>query len=175
MTHVVGIDPGLVHTGCVRLEFYPSQREILLDTAAINGPDAQAVKAWVNRALPMPTPLAPRVFIEGYRPRSNLHQDQRMTLAVKDMSQALRHAKVLNNTGVKKVVRQPLMELLGIWRFTTVTHHQDLRSAGRIAVLGMLKDQAMNRLIADIIRDTHEGNSWNVAHRPASPLLTGQP
>jgi hypothetical protein len=31
ITHVVGVDPGLVHTGCVRMVFVPLARTILVE------------------------------------------------------------------------------------------------------------------------------------------------
>ena len=74
----------------------------------------------------------------------------------------LKGSTVLPNMGVKKVVRRPLMELLGAWKFSTVTHHQDLRSAARIALLGMLKDPHMNRLLFDVVLDHIEGRTWRV-------------
>jgi hypothetical protein len=86
-----------------------------------------------------------------------------MLAAVADMRRETR-GTVLNNTGVKKVVRQPLMELLGVWKFSTTTHHQDLRSAARIALLGMLKHQELNRLLTEVVKDNLEGRGWRVHH-----------
>ena len=42
------------------------------------------------------------------------------------------------------------------------THHQDLRSAARIALLGMLRDEQMNRLLADVVRDHLAGETWTI-------------
>jgi hypothetical protein len=64
--------------------------------------------------------------------------------------------------GVKKVVKSPLMELLGVWDFRLKTHHQDLRSAARIALLGMLKDDHLNKLLTDVVADHLRGENWNV-------------
>jgi len=69
---------------------------------------------------------------------------------------------LLLNTGVKKVVRRQLMELVGVWSFPTVTHHQDLRSAARIGLLGMLKHAVMNQLLADVVADHLKGMTWQV-------------
>ena len=69
---------------------------------------------------------------------------------------------VLQNMGVKKVVKSPLMELLGVWNFNTPTHHQDLRSAARIGLLGMLKDDILNKLLTDIVADHLSGEAWDV-------------
>lgn len=55
------------------------------------------------------------------------------------------------------------MNLLGVWKFSTVTHHQDLRSAARIALFGMLKNEETNRLLADVVADHLKGSDWDVA------------
>lgn len=163
VTHVVGIDPGLVHTGVVSMLFDAEAKEISLAHTAVVGPDAPAVNQaiadlWVMERAYVP----PAIFIEGYRPRSNLNSDKRMVEAVARIKACLPGSEVLLNTGVKKVVRQPLMELLGVWKFSTVTHHQDLRSAARIALLGMLRDEILNGLLADVVRDHLAGETWQI-------------
>jgi hypothetical protein len=160
VTHVVGVDPGLVHTGVVRMVFTPASQEVWVRHEAINGLDAAAVAKWCQAEA---REQKPTIFIEGYRPRSNLNNDKRMVEGVAAIRKAT-GGQVLDNTGVKKVVRKSLMDLLGVWSFSTVTHHQDLRSAARIALLGMAKDGDMNRLLADIVRDHVEGRDWCVVH-----------
>ena len=153
MITVAGIDPGLVHTGVVEMEFDRANRTVTVDSFAVIGPDAAAVKAR----------LAPGavVFIEGYRARSNFDTDQRMVTAVSEFRKEL-GGTVLQNMGVKKVVKSPLMELLGVWTFSTTTHHQDLRSAARIALLGMLKNEHLNKLLTDVVADHLRGENWDV-------------
>jgi hypothetical protein len=151
MTTVVGIDPGLVHTGAVRMSFDRQHKTVTTLSEVFNGPDVPAVKAWIGRA--------DAVFIEGYRARSNFSTDQRMVTAVSEFRKGL-GGTVLQNMGVKKVVKSPLMELLGVWKFDLVTHHQDLRSAARIALLGMLKDDHLNKLLTDIVADHLAGKDW---------------
>ena len=159
VTHVVGVDTGLVHTGVVRMVFRAKQRVIEISHEAVAGDKAPPVRAWIDGAQNVK--VKPVVFIEAYNPRHHYKQDQRMVLAVAAM-RTCTGGTVLPNTGVKKVVRRGLMELLGVWSFGTVTHHQDLRSAARIALLGMLKDPTMNQLLADVVRDHLAGNTWSV-------------
>lgn len=164
VTHVVGIDPGLVHTGVVSLMFVPDQRLVEIDHEVVLGPDATAATMWAmgRRARKVPWYFKPpTIFIEGYRPRSNFNTNAEMTKAVQTFRAATK-GQVLDNTGVKKVVRRGLLELLGCWKFPTPTNHDDLRSAARIAVLGMLKDEQMNQLLADIVRDHLNGETWTV-------------
>ena len=157
VTHVVGIDPGLVHTGVVGLAFNPHTKVLQVKHEAVAGTKTAPILAWLGREMYAPH----AIFIEGYRPRSNLNSDQRMVTAVSEIRRAT-GGEVLLNTGVKKVVPQPLMELLGCWKFSTVTHHQDLRSAARIALLGMLRDEHMNKLLADVVRDHLIGQTWTI-------------
>lgn len=160
VTHVVGIDPGLVHTGVIGLAFNPHTRSVLVRHEAVSGADTSAVQQWINHKMHCPH----AIFIEKYQPRSHLNTDAAMTQAVTDMNRALPGSQVLLNTGVKKVVKRPLLELLGCWQFSTVTHHQDLRSAARIALLGMLKDELLNRVVADVVQAKLKGRPWNVVH-----------
>ena len=159
VTHVVGVDPGLVHTGVVRMIFDPNKKVVEVHHKAIAGADASAVH---RMALALGD--TPHIFIEKYQPRSNLNTDTEMVKAVQELKRVLPNATILLNTGVKKVVKKPLMELLEVWSFPTVTNHQDLRSAARIALLGMLKSEPMNRLLSDVVRDHLAGESWHVRH-----------
>ena len=161
VAHVVGIDPGLVHTGCVRMVFDTITKRIDLDHYVVNGLNIVDAAVWVKgHGLDEPA-----VFIEGYRPRHNLAPDKRMVEAVAALRGALPGAEVLNNMGVTKTVPQPLMALLGAWTWPSVTHHQDLRSAARIALLGMMKDTVLNRLLAGTVEDHLDGRTWGVTHR----------
>lgn len=160
VTHIVGIDPGLVHTGVVRLVFDTSRKSFWTDHVAVAGPNVVDARTWINQpVLKLP---APEVFVEGYRPRSHYGTDSRMLDAVSSFRSGIPGAKVLDNTGVKKVVRRDLMELLHCWKFSTVTNHDDLRSAARIALLGMLKDDVHNELLADVVKATLDGEPWVV-------------
>jgi hypothetical protein len=104
-----------------------------------------------------------RVFIEDYRSRGNVYNtDAKMREAVSKLRAAMPNATVLDNTGVKQVVHRELMELVGCWKFSTPTHHQDLRSAARIALYGMLKDQELNRLLSDVVKAHLDGEPWKV-------------
>lgn len=158
MIHIVGVDPGIVHTGLVRMMFMPS-RQIVVEHEVLAGCDAKAVKAFAYRNKAH----VPQVFVEDYRPRANaFNTDSKMREAVSKLRAAMPQAKVLDNTGVKQVVTQDLMELLGVWKFSTPSHHQDLRSAARIALFGMLKDDRHNRLLSDIVLAHLEGQPWKV-------------
>lgn len=154
VAHVVGIDPGLVHTGCVSMVFDQLKQTVTLDHNVVDGLDVAAVAAWAGDRS--------HVFIEGYRPRHNLNSDTRMVAGVADMKRGIPGSHVLNNTGVKVVVPAKLMQLLGVWDWDQSTHHQDLRSAARIALLGMMKNTSLNRLLSATVRDHLAGRTWQV-------------
>jgi hypothetical protein len=159
---IVGIDPGLVHTGVVLLRFTPSAKTIEVDHSVIDGPDADATAVWLTTHLVYDT--MGRLFCEEYRPRSHLNSDKRMVQAEQQFKSRLPRLELINNTGMKKVVKRAFMERLGLWSWTTKTHHQDLRSAAMVLLYGMFKDEGLNRLLADFILDHINGNDWKVSH-----------
>ena len=161
--HIAGIDPGLVHTGVVHLHFNIQSKLLLVDEWVLDGVDQQACD-YARDLLNSNAVKKHHVFIEDYRTRGNLNTDSRMVAGVARMKQTTGGVTV-NNTGVKQVVRRPLMDLLGVWNFMTPTHHNDLRSAARIAIYGMLKDAELNMLIADIVRaHLRQEGVWDVVH-----------
>lgn len=161
-THTVGIDPGIVHTGVVSTLFIPHKREVQVQSEAIAGLDHEATKKWIDRRAT--SPRGKKIWIEGYRPRHHMQHDNDMVAGVRAFQRAT-NGTVLQNTGIKTVVKPEVLKLLGIWNFTTTTHHQDLRSAARIMVLGMMKDPELNTLLADIIRDHLNNHTWKVTQQ----------
>lgn len=158
-THIGGVDPGLVHTGCVSIQFLPSNRTIVVQHEAVVGPDAAAVQRWLNQ-LHIPHD---HVWIEDFRDRGNLSSNKQMHTAVANLRKATR-GTVLSNMGIKKVITDDLLKLLGCWKFSTVTNHQDLRSAARIALLGYAKTEHGNLVLADVVGDHLDGKTWSVRH-----------
>ena len=161
VAHVVGVDPGIVDTGCVRMLFKPGLKVLSVEHKVIPGDDAKAVAEWVFDSSLI---YVPTTFVEKYTPRLKMDSDARMVQAEQNLRRELHGALFLPNTGVKRVIPQTLMEVFGVWRWPTVTHHQDLRSAARIALLGMVKEPRLNRVMADVVRDHLEGKPWTVAH-----------
>ena len=158
---IVGVDPGIVHTGVVSLEFDEEDKSLDIWHAAIDGPNALATGLAIEAWHPgVPFHLM-HIFIEWYRPRSGFSVDERMVQANGEFRTVLQ-GNLLRNTGVKKVVAPELMKLLNVWSFPTSTHHQDVRSAARIALLGMMLDPVLNRLLYSFVTDTIDGRDWNV-------------
>ena len=69
----------------------------------------------------------------------------------------------LDNSGVKNVVSRAMLELLNSWSFSTKSNHQDVRSAARIAILGMLKNETLNKMLAQIVfSEINDDHKWDV-------------
>lgn len=155
MTEIIGVDPGLVHTGVVVMGFHGDSlivEEFVIPTEFITNAkgDLVANLEQVAGAVSMIVDLHPgaHVFVEAYRPRGNAYStDPKMTKLMGYLAQHVKRGKVIDNTGVKQVVKTPLMKLLGVWNFSQPTHHQDLRSAARIGLFGALRDEELNKVV----------------------------
>lgn len=157
---VIGVDPGLVDTGIRRLFFDPLHRTITVSAEVLTRAAADEIASAVTLTFPFIGTV--KVFIEGYRPRSHLNTDARMVALVSDVHKLIPHSKVINNTGIKKVVKPGLMSLLKLDTSPVPTHHNDIVSAGRIALLGMLKDPELNLLLTTVVVAHVEGDPWTV-------------
>ena len=145
---LVGIDPGIVDTGAVTFFLDPGKLTLDVRAEKLLGSAPEPIEEYVKRN----TRARTLTFVEAYRDRGtvfNTHGTMRNIEAA--LRRSLPGVEILDNTGVKKVVTKPLMQLLGCWDFPTVTHHQDLRSAARIALYGGLKDQDINSLLTQIV------------------------
>jgi hypothetical protein len=160
VAHVIGIDPGLVHTGCVSMMFNETKRTVTVEIDVVTGPNVHTVNEWIQ--FVSHPGVRPHIFVERYVPRQRLNTDERMVKAEGEFVTHLKGAKWIRNTGSKQVIKPELMQLLGVWQFPVSTHHQDLRAAARIALFGMTKDPALNAWLADLVRDTLEGKPWRV-------------
>lgn len=158
---IVGIDPGLVHTGMVCFGFDSYDQRVAIRSHLVSGLNVKEISAMHRYWAPL-TEVPYQAVIEGYRTRSNFNQDARMIKGVGEIKNSIPSSKVLDNMGIKKIVTQPLMELLKVWKFNQISHHQDLRSAARIALLWAFKDPLGNQLVADFLRDYLEGDPWDV-------------
>lgn len=158
--HIVGVDPGLVHTGCVRLVIDTDDKSIDVSHSVISGYDAKRVAAWIY--ADEWTDSTPHVFVEKYAPRSNFDTDERMVTGELGLRRSIPDAILLRNMGIKTIVTPKILQVLGLTKFRTASHHQDLLSAARIAVLGMMKNTELNRALSDIVRDHIDGRVWPV-------------
>lgn len=151
---IIGIDPGIVDTGAVALHLTSNSVKWSTSFMRLPGEDPAAVRGFVSNHQADQT----HVFVERYRERGNVfNTHDKMRKLERDIKAAVPEAKLIDNTGVKQVVKIALLELFGLYKFPTVTHHQDLRSAAYIAFYGALKDDALNRILTEITINELEG------------------
>jgi len=165
VTTVVGIDPGLVHTGIVALSFYPGLKQVEVRSAVIAGDQPGEHVQGALEFLEDHVPDRDHVFVEDYRERGQSYSTSpKMRELMSELMRTLTDGKRIDNTGVKKVVKPKLLDLFQIRKFGTTTHHQDLEAAARILLYGMLKDEELNALVADVVLAHIQGETWQVEH-----------
>ena len=180
MSHytIVGIDPGLIHTGIVRLDIDLKQRTLTRAIGLVTGArvesgafssalTAQETRRVLASVLHGTAPAArdPHVFVEGYRQRGNSNNENVDMLAlITELRQALHSFRpvVIDNTGVKKIVPFPMLKTLGLERFSTPSNHQDLLSAARIGIYGALKNPLLNGVLYEVLTGIEDGQTWLV-------------
>ncbi|URM86405.1 hypothetical protein SEA_GSHELBY23_8 [Microbacterium phage Gshelby23] len=152
--HLGGVDPGLVHTGLVSIRADSQKRTCTVLTEIIDGPDVERVQSLSSVVL-----KGAQIFVEKYEDRGTVfstHSDMRV-FETKVMA-ALPHAKLLSNTGVKKVITDQMLD--AIVGDLPTTNHKDLESAARIAIAGGLKDPQINSVMYHLLLDHLRGESW---------------
>lgn len=151
---IVGIDPGLVHTGCVALTLDSGRKSLRVEHEAVAGASLQDVIDFTRRYP------AARVFIEKYRDRGTAFSTHGSMRAFEvQLRSALRGSELIDNTGVKKVITRQMMQALDCWTFPA-TNHQDLQAAARIALYGAVKDPDLNAVVYQYLSDYSEGQQW---------------
>lgn len=145
---LIGVDPGVVHSGVARIQLSTKHQTVDVRHELIDGPDAEAIYDAVTRFY-HPDAI---VTIEKYEDRGTAFQTHGpMRKVENDLRRLLPEAQILSNTGIKKTVTDGLMKLFGVWTFSQSSHHQDLRSAARIGMLGGLKHDNVNIAMAKYV------------------------
>ena len=165
-THIVGVDPGLRDTGLVLITFDPNIHKITTSAYVVPGAlvkqDPAILKRWLTLKAFDPAPF---IYIEKFVPRPGMNTTPEMVELERLIAMNLKDSKLVRNTGVKQVIVQHLLDMLGLWKFDVATNHDDLRSAARIALFGMAKDDRLNKLLASVVRDELDGRPWTVVNQ----------
>lgn len=152
---LIGIDPGVVHTGIVSISLLPDDpatgitASVAVQSHVVNGLNADDVVSWLTSKHPQWSTR--RIYVEAYRDRGNSFGEGKEMRAFETQIKGRLGCTVLDNTGVKQVVTKELMDLFGVWQFSVSTHHQDLRSAARIALYGGMKDETINARLTRVV------------------------
>lgn len=164
---LIGIDPGIVDTAAVRIEL-----DLTMYTWSVKPRVWHNVTTRVgqNNIKVSQTFLdelqyfcyekpAAHVYVEGFRQRGrDTKSDARMLKLVDEIKRTTR-GRVVDNTGIKKIVTEPMLKLFQANRFE-YTNHSDLKSAARVALAGGIKDEDLNPLLAQFVVDNLEGSPW---------------
>ena len=146
---VFGIDPGIVHTGLVELNWDFHNRKLRVNARSVDGFTEQSVIE-LQKRIEQRMWRKSNIIVEEYRPRSHFSTDTKMVEGQAMLKLHLPSAKIINNSGVKSIVTKELLQLLDLYDWPT-THHNDLRSAARIALLAMLRDERANNRLAEFV------------------------
>lgn len=173
-TIVIGIDPGVVHTGCVALNISSAASRIDVAHAVIGGVNVDDVLDWVDAMCDTFKVSTDQrfVFIEDYNPGNFVRENKKMSEALGRLKGAMPASeeapvvRYVDNAGVNTLIPPHVQKIFKVDSFTTPTHHNDLVSAGKIALLGMLKDKdyGLREMLSLIVRDYLNRNDWGVTH-----------
>ena len=112
ITTLVGIDPGVIHTGIIVSKINPHVKEVTNSTFLMEGCPVMDIRDILRNFRSTAT------FIEGYRPRSNLHHDRQMQKFVSDLNFHLQNSIALDNMDSKNVVKNDLLKLFKLYSFS---------------------------------------------------------
>lgn len=162
--NMIGIDPGIVDTGAVSISL--DFRSLAIDITTqlwtgvsrrdgfaitVNDGFLDEIAAFTQHDGSEEDVTL--VGIEGYRQRGfDQKQDQNLVYLVQALKDTIPSATIVDNTGIKKIVKEGLLRLLHSTRFQSGGNHADLKSAARVAVRLAIKDDMGNQLLSDFVR-----------------------
>ena len=161
---LVGIDPGIKDTAAVALTIDTDKKQLHVSNMVVNAIAEDPTKLTKLKAqLSTWEKGSCYYFIEGYRPRGlNVGQDTAMTALIKMLKTTFENSVVIDNTGVKNVIKNPVLRLLQLYKWNP-TNHGDTRSAARIMLKGSFTIGWLNTILYLIITDLIEReDSWEI-------------
>ena len=152
-----GVDPGLIDTGIVTITLNNEDRSIHVMATALRRADAETVADYLNNSQDLGA-----VFVEKYEDRGTTFTTHHEMRAFEtQLKRLVPHIVLLSNTGVRKVVKDDMLNRLHCLDFPA-TNHRDLQAAARIGIYGALKDPAANSLIYQCLLDSVRGEPWQI-------------
>ena len=172
-----GVDPGIVHSGVVKLEIDPDKQQMVITPYVISATGKEnKAEAMLEGILQVPGILSRSVIpvIEGYKDRGTAFATHGTMRELETLlKKGLSHATVLMNMGIRSVLTLGLQEVFHIKKFPT-TNHQDLQAAAKIAVYYGLKDDELNVIFTRILTDHLAGQPWEITTKPAITIPGGE-
>ena len=171
---LIGVDPGIRDTAATVLRLNTSTKELEVDAHVwhdITTRDGWKIvvdREFLDRIATLyqdETDLngATFAFIEGYRARGkDLKLDQNMNDLVQTINRTLPGSVIVDNTGVRKLVTEPLLKLFHCARFKG-TNHADSKSAARIALAGAVKSTSLNEILYQFVEENLPEEMWSFA------------
>ena len=170
---LVGIDPGIVDTAAIAitLDFLRKRVNIVTQVwtnvtlrqhrkITINDGYLDEIRAFVDHSAFENS--ATFTGIEGYRDRGyNMEQDQAMNAIIQSTQEILPGSLIVDNTGIKKIVTEPMLKMFFCTRFQG-TNHADIKSAARVALRVGIGVEAINHLLSDFIKQNLAGDTWEL-------------
>ena len=174
---LLGFDPGIRDTGAVALTLDLDEKtidvlaQVWSGVTHRHGFNVTTDEKFLDEAAALQQSLRQRsnvvlTGIEGYRQRGmNVQQDQEMLNVIQDLRATLPGSVIVDNTGIKKVVTEPMLKLFHVARFKRGTNHADLKSAARVALKRGIDQDECNPLLADYIIECvnhNGGQGWSL-------------
>jgi hypothetical protein len=161
---LIGIDPGIIDSGIVaiRLDFSTmswSVRSEVWTNVTYRSERVSYTQPWfldaLKRFIAQEKELAQQVHVgvENFRARGrDQRQDEKMRNLIQDIVRAT-GAKNVDNTGIKKIVKEATMRLFRVTRFPSSDNHADRKSAARVALRLGIEDPVLNRYLSMFMYD----------------------
>jgi hypothetical protein len=144
----------------------PKKHTVTVHSFVIDGATVKNNPSLIKQWLTKRCFDRPFIFIERFVPRPGMNTTPEMTELERLLAMNLKDSKLIRNTGVRQVIVQKLLDMLGLWKFDVATNHDDLRSAARIALYGMAKDDRLNKVLAEVVRASLDSTPWTVEVKP---------
>jgi len=172
---LLGVDPGVADTGLVAITLdythrqWDVQYKVWSNVIERDGFSVSVKHYYLDDLVDVRNRLEDLgpVFsgVEGYRPRGkNKRQDEEMSQLVQTSKSYIKNAKIIDNTGIKKVVTEPALRLFKCSRFEQGTNHADLKSAARVALKRGIDEDTLNEMLAEFYMDNllEGGKRWEL-------------
>ncbi|TXJ06570.1 MAG: hypothetical protein E6Q27_03520 [Aeromicrobium sp.] len=156
---LAGVAPAIDQTGIVVLDLDEDKRLATIDYTVIEQSDPVAVKEWLGQRE------LDDVYIENCDPHGQIKDDDPLLKILVAIQEELPTARLLDIVGAESIVKDSTLKKMGTWTFEHNPHVQDLRSAARTALLGVMNDRTHTRYITvfnSFLAAAVMGTDWDV-------------